>query len=68
MIRREYFVVIKNISTDNVTSIEARCDTRENAELFMRENEYLINDMNKSFKQPMYRYAIQEVVVMKETN
>jgi len=64
MIKREYFVVIKNISTDSIASIEARCDSEENANLFMRENEYQITDMNKCFKQPMYRYAVQEVVVI----
>lgn len=64
MIKREYFVVIKNIGTDSVTTIEARCDSRENAELFMRENEYQITDMNKCFKQLMYRYAVHEVVVI----
>lgn len=60
MIKREFFVVIVDNSTRTVKSIEARCDSVENANMFIEENAYLLKEttnQNCSFK-------INEVVVI----
>jgi hypothetical protein len=60
MIKREFFVVIVDNSTRAVKSIEARCDSVDNANMFIEENAYLMKEttnQNCSFK-------INEVVVI----
>lgn len=66
MIKREYFVVIKDFNTDSIRSIESRCDSIDNAKLFMAENASLIINLNKNpiNKNKEYRFDIQEVVVI----
>ena len=66
MIKREHFVVIIDTTTQGIRSIEARCDTTENAELFMEENQYILMDLNRPYNQKRYEFAVNEVVVIKE--
>lgn len=65
MIKREHFVVIIDTTTRGIRSIEARCDTMENAELFMEENAYILTDLNRPYNPKRYEFAVNEVVVIK---
>ena len=66
MIKRERFVVIIDTTTQGIRSIEARCDTMENAELFMKENQYILTDLNRPYNSKRYEFTVNEVVVIKE--
>ena len=66
MIKREYFVVIIDTTTQGIRSIEARCDTVENAELFMEENQYILTDLNRPYNPKRYKFAVNEIVVIKD--
>lgn len=59
MIKREYYVVKNNLDGEILT-IEARCDSLENAQLFCNENKVSEYEFNKGIS-----YKINEVVVIK---
>ena len=66
MIKREFYVIIVNIETNGIKSIEARCDSIDNANLFREENAYIIKDLNKPYAFPKYEFRINEVVVIED--
>ena len=66
MICREFFVVIYDNDIQCIKSIEARCDSLDNAKLFMDENAYIIKDLNRPHTYSKYEFRVNEVVIIKE--
>ena len=64
MIKREFFVVIMDVRSLDIKSIEARCSSMNNAKLFMEENQYILTDLNRRYNPKRYEFAVNEVVVI----
>lgn len=64
MIKREFFVVIIDRDSWGIKSIEARCNSMDNAKLFMEENQYILTDLNRPYNPKRYEFAVNEVVVI----